>query len=211
MQSNPLVADQEAAMNLAEALERIDAIHAQLARGEQYRGYRPLALAISGIAGLLAALLQPWVVGEEGQSAFVHYWVLVALACAAVAGGATVLGYVRHEDAFARRRTRTVLGQFAPCLFAGAVLTATLSRPEEVVRLPGLWALVYGLGVVASLPYLPRPTGLIAAWYLGWGVILLRVVEGPVPSGWAVGVPFGVGQLISSAVLYRCRPREEGQ
>src|SRR5262249_33867733 len=139
-------------MDLAEALERIDAIHGHLARGERYRGYRPLALALSGVAGLLAAAAQPLFVADDPGS-FVAYWVAGALACGGLAGGATVHGYFFREDDLARRRTAVVLRQFVPCLFAGVVVTVVLSRqpwrPLAVGLLPGLWALLFGLGTTA--------------------------------------------------------------
>jgi hypothetical protein len=197
----------ESAMNLTDAMEQLDAIHTHLARDRSYHGYRPLALALSGLAGLAAALVQPWWVSSEEPVAFVRYWVVVAAGCAALAGSATLLGYFTREDAFLRRRTRTVFGQFAPCLFAGAVLTFGLAREGEsaIGYLPGAWALIYGLGIVASLPYLPRLAGLIAAWYLGWGLVLLTLLDASAPASWTVGVPFGVGQLLSAFVLVQAR------
>jgi hypothetical protein len=191
-------------MNVVDALERIRSIHSHLAKGEEYRGYHPLALAVSGLVGLLAAFLQPWLVAED-PAAFVRYWTATAFACASLAGGATVVGYLRREDEFARRRTRTVLRQMGPCLLSGAVVTAVLARPDrlghELPLLPGLWSLFYGLGTVASLPYLPRQAGWVAAWHLAWGGLLLCLVAGPIPPGWSVGVPFGAGQLLAAAVL----------
>ena len=194
-------------MDLSEALERIDAIHGHLARSEQYRGYRPAALALSGVVGLAAALTQPLFVAD-GPAAFVAYWVGIALVCAAVGGGVTVHAHLFLEDDLARRRTRVVMGQFLPCLCAGAVVTAALMREPwrslAVPLLPGLWALVFGLGIVASLPYLPRLAGLVAAWYVLAAVVLLSSDPAHL-SGWAVGVPFGVGQLLAAAVLYHDR------
>src|SRR4051812_40129011 len=115
-------------MNLTDALEQIDAIHAHLARGESYRGYRPLALSLTGLAGLVAALLQPlWVPADE-SGAFVTYWVVVGVVCAALAGESTLLSYLLRDGPLERRRTRTVLGQFAPCLFAGAAVTLAFTR-----------------------------------------------------------------------------------
>jgi hypothetical protein len=194
-------------MDLAEALDRIDAIHGHLARGEPYRGYRPLALALSGVIGLLAAAAQPLFVADDPGS-FIVYWVAVALTCGVVAGGTTVHGYLFRDDDLARRRTRVVLRQFVPCLFAGVVVTIVLSRqpwqPLAVPLLPGLWALLFGLGTVASLPYLPRAAALVAGWYLLAAVVLF-CCDPAAPGGWGVGVPFGVGQLFAAAVLLRDR------
>jgi hypothetical protein len=199
-------------MDVTDALDRIGAIHSHLAKGEEYRGYRPAALASSGALGLLAALAQPWLTAADDPSAFLRYWIAVGLAAAALAGSATAIGYLRQEDEFARRRTRTVLRQFLPCLLAGIAVTAALARPDRIassaVLLPGLWSLLYGLGTVASLPYLPRLAAAVAAWYLLAGWLLLSFVEGPVPSGWAVGLPFGAGQLLAAGVLYAARRSE---
>jgi hypothetical protein len=199
-------------MDVTDALERIGAIHSHLAKGEEYRGYRPAALASSGALGLVAALAQPWLIAADDPSAFLRYWITVGLACAALAGSATAIGYLRQEDEFARRRTRTVIRQFLPCLLAGIAVTAALARPDRiagsVVMLPGLWSLLYGLGTVASLPYLPRLAVVVAAWYLLAGWLLLSFVEGPVPSGWSVGLPFGIGQLLAAGVLYATRRSE---
>jgi hypothetical protein len=197
-------------MNLDDALDQLETIHTHLARAETYRGYRPIGLAFSGVAGMAAALAQPWFVSAAEPLAFVRFWLLVALLCALLAGGVTIVTYFTHEDEFARRRTRTVLGQFLPCLFAGAVLTYLLGRDgTSVVHLPAVWAIVYGLGTVASLPYLPREAGWIAVWYFASGLLLCVLAEGPVPGGWSVGVPFGVGQVLAALVLSRSRSRGE--
>lgn len=193
-------------MNLDDALEQLDLIHAHLARAETYHGYRPYALAGSGIAGLTAALAQPWFVAPTDAPGFTYYWLWVAVGCAVLAVGATILGYFTREDEFEQRRTRTVLGQFVPCLLVGGILTHVFLRvPDAVVYLPAAWGLVYALGVIASQPYLPRSISYVAIWYLSWGLLLTLVVEGPVPAGWTVGVPFGFGQMFSGFVCYRAR------
>lgn len=193
-------------MDLAEALDRIETIHTHLARGEQYRGYHPAALALSGVVGLIAGLAQP----DLDPIAFVRYWVVVGLSCAVLAGSATVYRYVTREDSLARRGTRIILRQFLPCLLAGVVLTVALSREmwlEHAIRLlPGLWALVYGLGVVSSLPYLPRLANLVAAWYLVIATVLLLGTDEAL-AGPGIGVTFGVGQLLAAAVLFFEEPK----
>ncbi len=60
-------------------------------------------------------------------------------------------------DAVAPRRTIRVVGHFLPCLAAGFAVTLSLvwGTGEHISRLPGLWAMLFGLGVFASRPYLP--------------------------------------------------------
>jgi hypothetical protein len=46
-------------MDVSRALSQIAEIHQQIAKGELYRGYRPLPVAASGLIGIVAASLQP--------------------------------------------------------------------------------------------------------------------------------------------------------
>src|SRR5262249_18508189 len=117
-------------MQLSEALEQIDAIHAHVARGELYRGYHPQALAVSGAIGLIGALVQPLVVPAEGPLAFVGYWTGVAVLAALAAGVPTLLDFLFRDGPVARRQAGTVWRQFIPCLLAGVALTVAVARPE---------------------------------------------------------------------------------
>jgi hypothetical protein len=74
-----------------------------------------------------------------------------------------------------------------------------------VALLPGLWAVLFGLGVFASRPYLPRATGWVALFYLAAGGLLLWAADRPgvALNGWGVGGVFGVGQLATALVLHR--------
>ncbi|MGL4553011.1 MAG: hypothetical protein ACRC33_17725 [Gemmataceae bacterium] len=187
-------------MDLSDALDQIDAIHAHAARGETYRGYHPHALAASGLVGLLAALARP--------DAFLPFWCAVGVAAGLVAAAPTLADYFRRDTALGRRRTRVVARQFLPCLLAGVILTLAVARPGYrdacTPLLPGAWSLLFGLGVVASVPFLPRLTPVVAAWYLAAGAALLWSAGGP-PTGWTVGVPFGVGQCLAAAVVWHDR------
>jgi hypothetical protein len=191
-------------MDLSEALERIDAIHAHVARGETYRGYHPHALAASGLFGLAAAFVP--------SSLFLPYWCAVGAVAFLTAAAPTAIDYIYRDSPLGRRRTRLVARQFAPCLLAGAVLTVAFARPEFGAcwpLLPGAWSLLFGLGVIASLPYLPPLAGAVASWYLAAAVALLWSAQGPTPAGWTVGVTFGVGQLMAAGVVWL--DRREGR
>src|SRR5262249_20815180 len=104
-----------------------------------------------------------------------------------------------------RELTRLALEQFCPCLAAGALVTAVLVRaaPSSLWMLPGLWQIVYSLGIFASCRLLPRATFWVAVFYLGTGLAALAIGPGEAAlSPWTMGVPFGVGQSLAAAVLY---------
>jgi hypothetical protein len=197
-------------MRVTEALGQIADIHDHLARAEQYRGFHPFTVAASGFVGLLAAGAQPWFVADD-PVAFVRFWLVVAAAGGAIGISPAVDAYFRREDEFARRRTRSVVGQFMPCVVAGLCVTTAVGRAgAEFVRLlPGLWAVLFGLGVFAARPYLPRAIGWVGLFYLATGAGLLAAVPADlVRAGWAVGGVFAAGQAATGAVLRRNRERE---
>lgn len=191
-------------MHVRDALDRLDQIHDQLARSEVYRGFRVPAVALVGATGLAAAALQPLAAGAEGVG-FVAYWVAVAVGCALLGTAAAVHAYVTREDDFERRRTRRVAAQFLPAALAGAAVTAAVARvPELVSFLPGFWAVLFGLGLIATRPHLPDGIGPIGLGYVAAGAFhLLRAAPGAELSGWSVGGVFGVGHLLTAFVLWR--------
>lgn len=192
-------------VDASRALDQIAEIHRQMAKGEVYRGYRSLPVALSGAIGLAAAWLQPAGVGAVDPAGFVLYWSIVAAAAAFVGGSEILYNYVVHEEAAGRRHTRQVIGQFLPSLAGAAAITGCVVRFDAGLAplMPGLWAICFGIGVFASRPYLPKASGWVALSYFAAGVALLWFARaGDSLSGWRVGVPFGVGQLFAAAVLW---------
>jgi hypothetical protein len=189
-------------MEVRDALDQLDHIHDQLTRGEVYRGFRVPAVALVGCLGLLAAVGQGWVVPPGDAGAFVWYWSAIGAAGALVGFGAALRSYLFREDDFERRRTRRVMGQFLPCVLAGGLLTVALARTESFVPLlPGVWAVVFGLGVVAVRPHLPRAVGAVGVGYVvtGGGLLAWQQSE---PSGWCVGGVFGAWHLATALALW---------
>lgn len=191
-------------MHVRDALDRLDQIRDQLARSEVYRGFRVPAVACVGLIGLAAAALQP-LVPEAGGVGFVWYWAAVAVGCGLFGTAAAAHAYATREDDFERRRTRRVAAQFLPAAFAGAAVTLAVSRvPDLVPFLPGFWAVLFGLGLIATRPHLPDGIGPIGLGYVAAGAFhLLRAVPGSEASGWSVGGVFGVGHLLTAFVLWR--------
>jgi hypothetical protein len=192
-------------MDVSRALTQIAEIHQQMAKGELYRGYRSLPVAASGVIGLVAAFLQPHYVAETDGTAFVVYWCGVAAVAFVIGASEIVYNYAAREDAATRARTRRVVGQFLPSPVAAAIVTAGFLHlsPALVPLLPGLWAICFGLGIFASRPYLPGACGFVALFYYAAGFALLWLAGNAASlSGWWVGAPFGVGQLLGGLVLY---------
>jgi hypothetical protein len=200
---------------LARALDQISEIHEQMAKGEVFRGYRPLPIAICGVVGICAAALQQFILpafaaagartGFSAPQSFVMYWVLAAALSAAVPACVIAWRYAVTDDTFGRRTTNRVVGQFLPCIAAGILITAAIfvANDSSIRLLPGLWSALFALGIFSSRPYLPRAAGWVALFFLAGGAFMLTRAEFGYPFlGMCLGLVFGLGQFATAAVLY---------
>jgi hypothetical protein len=196
-------------MELNKALSQINEIHGHLAKTEIYRGYRSIPVALNGAvalaAGFLQPMLQPQLLQDPTSPEFATYWVGVALLSALLVGTEIVFNYCFRSGTLERRKTRKVVGQFLPSVVAGIVMTPALamSGPHHAVLLPGIWAVLFSMGIFASRPYLPGVAGWVALFYLAAGVVLLVLSRQAIHTlAWGMGITFGVGQWFAALVLY---------
>ena len=190
---------------LREALEEINAIRAQVARDTQFRGYDPSTIAASGILALMVAGLEAH--GSKAMLAplpFLATWVATAGLSMVLTTFETVRRAKRVHCALASEMLQSAVEQFVPAVAVGALLTVVLMRvaPQSVWMLPGLWELMFSLGVFASCRFLPRQMFAVGVWYLASGLTCLAMAsEVHSLNPWAMGIPFGIGQLLVAAVL----------
>jgi hypothetical protein len=192
--------------DLSQALAEISAIRAQVARGTQFRGYGPASIAASGALALIVAAAQVMWLKGAGRDAvsFLAVWVATAGVSVALATMETIVRAQRVHSGFAYEMIHAAVEQFLPALIIGVLLTAVfvLAVPTELWMLPGLWQLIFCLGVFASCRFLPRQMFAVGIWYLGAGLTCLMVESRMrTLSPWEMGIPFGVGQLLVAGVL----------
>ncbi len=202
-------------MELRDALTQITEIRLQLARTEVFRGYRAMPVAFSGVVAVLAAGIQAATIADPMTQVgpYLALWIGAAIISAMAAGLEMVLRARNASSALTRELTWLALEQFCPCLLAGALLTIVFVRtaPSNLWMLPGLWQVVYSLGIFASCRLLPRATFWVAVFYLGTGLAVLALGNGvSALSPWTMGFPFGAGQLLAAAVLYNTLERDHG-
>lgn len=194
-------------MQLDEALRQISDIRQQMAQSEVFRGYRSITVGFSGIAGLCAAAIQRhWVASPEVElGRYLSLWLAVAIVSLTTAGAEIYWRARRTGSGLAREHTLLAVEQFLPCVVVGALLTLCIYRsaPHVSWMLPGLWSLVFGLGIFASYRLLPRPVFWVGSYYILCGCGCLLWGRGDnVLSPWQMGISFGGGQFLSAAVLY---------
>jgi hypothetical protein len=200
-------------MELREALTQITEIRLQLARTEVFRGYRAMPVAFSGVIAVLAAVVQAVTILDPTVQIrpYLVLWIGAAVVSALAAGLEMMIRARNASTPMTRELTWLALEQFCPAIVAGGLLTLVLVKaaPESLWMLPGLWQLLFGLGIFASCRLLPRPTFWVGVFYLGTGLAVLGLAQGErALSPWAMGLPFGAGQFLAAAVLYLTLERD---
>jgi hypothetical protein len=193
--------------DLDKALSEIVEIRSQIAAGTAFRGYGPLAVGLTGVAGFLTALVQAvWLPAPDANpTAFVSLW-LVAAVFSAVLVNIEMQGRSRRfHSSLADTMIHQAMEQFTPAAAASIALPLLLLRiaPGSLWMLPGLWQLFVCLGLFASLRTLPRGIALVGGWYfLTAFACLMLASRDHLLSPWLMGVPFLIGQSLMAAVLY---------
>jgi hypothetical protein len=202
--------------DLHKALADIDAIKKQVARGTQFRGYGPVTIAFTGLLSLLAAVVQAlWL--DDPRSQLVEYftiWIGTAVLSAALIGGETVTRSRRLHSELADEMIYSAIEQLIPVGVAGALLTFVLLRfsPESLWLIPGLWQVLFSLGIFASCRFLPRALFIVGAWYLSSGLGCIAIAaSGGAWSPWLMGIPFGIGQLMMAGILHHALGGADGE
>jgi len=191
--------------DLDKALEDIGSIREQMARSTEFRGYGPATLAATaGIAILAAAAQALWLPDPAAHvGAYLAIWIAAAAVSAALIGAQMVSRSRRIHSGMADEMIRTAVEQFLPSVGAGGLLTLVLARgvPSALWMLPGLWQVIFSLGVFSSCRFLPRPMMAAGAWYLVSGLTCLTLADGRALSPCSMGVAYGGGQLLVAAIL----------
>jgi hypothetical protein len=200
-------------MELREALAQISEIRQQMARTEVFRGYRAATVAFSGLVAVATAGVQSLLVPSPTHDLrnYLLLWVGAALISIVVFGIDQYLRYHRSISPWQRDITTMAVEQFLPCLVAGATTTYVLVKfaRDQSWMLPGIWAIIFSLGLFASRRLLPFAIFYVAAFYLLAGLYMLARGQGDnALSAWFMGITFGVGQCFAAAVLYWCLERD---
>lgn len=191
---------------LHKALGDISSIRRQVARTTEFRGYGPATLAVTGLFAVLAAGVQGRWIPQPALhlSKYVGLWCGTALVSAVLAGVQMYTRSRRIHSGLSDEMIHMAVEQFLPALGAGLLLTVVLLRthPDLAWMLPGLWQVIFSLGLLASCRFLPRPIILAGVWYLLAGLICIGLGGNRALSPWAMALPFGAGQMLVAAILF---------
>ena len=203
-------------MELRDALDQISEIRERMARGQVFRGYRSVTTAFTAVLAVLTSAAQAaWVPRPEKKvDDYLWLWCAAAVLSVLVVGVEMAVRAVRSGSMLDRRMTMLAVDQFVPCLVAGALVTYAIGKfaGDIVWVMPGLWAVLFSLGIFASRRFLPRGVGLVAGYYLLAGLVCLATGhDGDTLRPWTMATVFGTGQALAAGVLWWTLERNHGR
>jgi hypothetical protein len=192
--------------DLNKALGDISSIRRQMARSTEFRGYGPATLASTAVVAVAAAGAQAvWVHDPANHiAAYLSIWIATAALSAALIAAEMFTRSRRIHSGMADDMIRMAVEQFLPSVGAGALITLVLILyvPSALWMLPGIWQVIFSLGVFSSCRFLPRSVASAGAWYLLTGLGCIALADSRALSPWAMGIPYGAGQLLVAAIMF---------
>jgi hypothetical protein len=191
--------------DLNRALGDISSIRRQMARSTEFRGYGPATLATTGFLAVSAAGTQALILPDPASHipTYLAIWILTAVLSAALTGVQMYTRTRRMHSDMSQEMMHMAVEQFLPSVGAGLLITIVLLRyvPAALWMLPGIWQVIFSLGVFSSCRFLPRPMLAAGVWYLLTGLVCIAFGGNRALSPWAMGIPYGVGQLLVAGIL----------
>jgi hypothetical protein len=160
--------------DLNQALTDIRSIRRQVAHTTEFRGYGPLTLFLTAVLAVAAGAAQSrWLPDPALRPGeYVALWLSTGVVSAALIVTQMLTRAGRLHSGMADEMIRMAVTQFLPAGVVGIVLPFVLLHTTHEVfwMLPGLWQIIFSLGVFASCRSLPRPMVLAGVWFLLTGL-----------------------------------------
>lgn len=192
--------------DLSHALADIATMRSLMAQSSQFRGYGPTTLAATGVLAIGAAVVQARYLPRPADDvlAYLALWIATAAISLVLIGFEVLTRSRRIHSGLADEMIRLAAEQHLPAISAGTLLTCVMVHyaPQSLWLLPGLWQILLSLGMFAAGRSVPWPMTTIAVWYLGTGLACIALANGDAAfSPLAMGIPFGVGQILAAGLL----------
>jgi len=192
--------------DLNQALVDIRSIRRQVAQTTEFRGYGPATLFATAIIASLSGVTQARWLPEPAvhPAQYVALWLTTGFVCAALIATQMLTRANRVHSGMADEMVRIAVAQFLPAAVAGAIVPFVMLRvsPEVMWMLPGLWQIIFSLGVFASCRCLPRPMILVGVWFLvtGLACVSLGDIRSLAPA--TMSGAYAVGMALVGAIHY---------
>ncbi len=192
--------------DLKRALSDIRNIRRHVAQTTEFRGYGPLTLSATALCALLAGAAQVRWLPEpaEHPGQYVALWLTTGFVASALILTQTIMRAKRLHHEMADEMVRMAVEQFLPTGIAGVILPLILLRcaGNSLWMLPGLWQVIFGLGVFASCRCLPRPMLLVGVWFLLTGFLCISLGDAHALAPVTMSGPYSLGMGLVAGVHF---------
>ena len=196
--------------DLHKALGDISSIRRQMAQSTEFRGYGPATLAATGVLAILTASAQAiWLPDPANHiSAYVILWISTAALSAVLTSVQMHTRSRRIHSGLSNEMIRMAVEQFLPAAGTGLLVTIVVARfvPAVFWMLPGLWQVIFSLGIFSSCRFMPRLMNVAGVWYLLSGLVCIALGDSRSLAPWTMGLAYGVGQLLVAGILLVATP-----
>ncbi|WP_263382592.1 hypothetical protein [Granulicella arctica] len=177
-----------------------------MAQTTEFHGYGPATLFATAMLALLAGGVQScWIPQPATQpKQYAALWLTAGVICAALIGTQMLVRANRLHSGMADEMVRMAVAQFLPAASTGVILPFVLLRvtPSSLWLLPGLWQIVFGLGVFASCRCLPRPMLLAGIWFLLTGLSCIALGDLRALAPVTMSIAYAIGMTLVAAIHY---------
>jgi hypothetical protein len=192
--------------DLNQALIDIRSIRRQVAHTTEFRGYGPLTLSATAVFALLAGAAQSRWLPEPAThpATYVALWLATGFLSAALIVAQMFARADRLHSGMADEMIHMAVAQFLPAGIVGIILPFVLLHITYDVfwMLPGLWQIVFSLGVFASCRCLPRPMRIAGVWFLLTGLACVSLGGTRALAPAMMSYPYAVGMGFVAVVHY---------
>ena len=191
-QSSPTVALHDRAMDnlrfIRETMESSSAF-------TSVPGWGTVAVGMSAMAAAIVAASESWL------DRWLLVWLIDSIFAMTVGGGTLILKARRSAVDLHRGIGRKFHLSLSPPIASAAVLPLELFRAGATDAIPGMWLLLYGVGIVAAGAFSVRAVPVMGAFFIGLGVLSFGL-----PSSWmnaVLALGFGGFHIVFGVIVAR--------
>lgn len=177
------------------AKRNLDFIRQTLERATAFTAVPGAGLVANGILALGASACtydlpnwRPWLIS----------WLLCATAGFLIGTGSMIIKARRAGVSLLSGPGRRFLVALLPPFVAGGLLTHVLVAARDFELLPGVWLLMYGVGVLTGGAFAIRPVVVMGGIFFALGSIALLL---PAVGLWLMAIGFGLTHIVFGALI----------
>ena len=182
----------------ARAMDNLRFIRATMEAAATFTAVSGWGTVVIGITALGAALLSA---ATQSPTRWVFIWLCEACLSMAISIYTMALKARAAKLPLWSEPARKIVFSFAPPMMVGALLTLLFFERGLLSLLPGVWMLLYGVGVIAAGTFSVRIVPVMGMAFMAVGVVALFA-----PPSWAtacMALGFGVVHLVFGTLIAR--------